>query len=184
MSLRVLHSLFSVWRTICLSGCENPRSQLFYSHSPFWCLLSRETIMDVLECPALTRCICSCAHISHAWLCHVVPACILHPHTTCWTFSVACLHSLQLWSCLVWLNLASVDLVLNGCSCAVTACVPVLSFSLRPFLAIGRIFFYFMQSTTQLVLQSVRVWKSLQTRATKLKLKFDVIWYLFHCERK
>lgn len=134
MSLRVLCNLFSVWRTICLSGCENPRSQFYYSHlcyshSHYWCLLSRETIMNGLECSAFTRCIFSCAHDSHTWLCQGVPAGILHPYTMCWTFSVACLLSLQLWSYLVWLNLASVDLVLNVCSFAAMTCVPVLSFS-------------------------------------------------------
>lgn len=34
-SLRVLHSVFTVWRTISMSRCASPRSQLYYSQLHF-----------------------------------------------------------------------------------------------------------------------------------------------------
>lgn len=33
---------------------------------------------------------------------HAIPACMLHLATMCWNISKSSLHSLQLWSCLVW----------------------------------------------------------------------------------
>lgn len=82
---------------------------------------------------ALTRCQFCCAHHSHTWLCHVVPAFILYLYAMCRTFSAACLHCLQLCSCVVWLNIGPVDLALNLYSSAAMTYVPMLSFCLTFF---------------------------------------------------
>ena len=117
--------------------CESPRSQLYYSQLYYsqpsfgMCLIERNRNGWLGWMAALTKCQFCCAHNSHTWLCHVVPAFVLYLHAICRTFSAPCLHCMQLWSCVVWLNIGPVDLALNLCSSA--ASVPMLSFRLTFF---------------------------------------------------
>lgn len=114
--------------------CESPRSQLYYSQPSFgMCLIERNRNGWLGWMAALTRCQFCCAHHSHTWLCHVVPAFILYLYVMCRTFSAACLHCLQLCSCVVWLNIGPVDLALNLYSSAAMTYVPMLSFCLTFF---------------------------------------------------